>query len=207
MPTVEVNDQEVTLRLTYAERLAALSGNVRVPLAQVVSATVSQSPWTDARWSGINIGYILGTGLPYLLTFGHTVSLSGVDFVWLTRNLDGSTHPALVIVTRPPHRIRNIVVTAPDALALAGRINLAAATAAFAARQAQAGAEPAPASVQPAPAEAQPAPACAEPAAGSIAPAPEEAQPAPACDAAASSSDVAPAGVSADEDAALQPAD
>ena len=139
MPTVEVNEREVVLHLSYGERLAALSGDVRVPLAQVVSATVSQAPWSDARWSGINIGYILGTGLPYLLTFGHTVSLKGVDFVFLTRNIDGSTHPALVIVTRPPHRIRNIVVTAADALELAKRINVAAATAAFAARNAQAG--------------------------------------------------------------------
>ena len=140
MPTVEVNATEVHLRLSYAERLAALSGDVRVPLSQVVSATVSQSPWTDARWSGVNLGYIVGTGLPYLLTFGYSVSLSGVDFVWLTRNLDGTTNPALVIVTKPPHRVRNIVVTAPDALELAGKINVAAATAAFAARQAQAAA-------------------------------------------------------------------
>ena len=208
MPTVEVNEQEVTLRLTYAERLAALSGNVRVPLAQVVSATVSQSPWTDARWSGINIGYILGTGLPYLLTFGHTVSLSGVDFVWLTRNLDGSTHPALVIVTRPPHRIRNIVVTAADALELAGRINVAAAQAAFSARQAQAGA---PAGAEPAATDAPPAeagaPVGAEPAAASVPRAEAEAQAAPACDAAASAADVAPGDRVCDEGAALQPAD
>ena len=147
MPTVVVNEKEVVLHLSYGERLAALSGDVRVPLAQVVSATVSQAPWSDARWSGINIGYILGTGLPYLLTFGHTVSLKGVDFVFLTRNIDGSTHPALVIVTRPPHRIRNIVVTAADALELAKRINVAAATAAFAARHVQAGAAAAPASL------------------------------------------------------------
>jgi len=190
MPTVEVNEQEVTLCLTYAERLAALSGNVRVPLAQVVSATVSQSPWADARWSGVNIGYILGTGLPYLLTLGYNVSLSGVDFVWLTRNLDGTTHPALVIVTRPPHRVRNIVITAPDALELAGRINIAAAQAAFAARQTQAGA---PAGAEPAPAEAPPAEA--------------DAQPALACDAVALSSDVVSSDRVCEEDAPFQPGD
>ena len=188
MPTVEVNEREVVLHLSYGERLAALSGDVRVPLAQVVSATVSQAPWSDARWSGINIGYILGTGLPYLLTFGHTVSLKGVDFVFLTRNIDGSTHPALVIVTRPPHRIRNIVVTAADALELAKRINVAAATAAFAARNAQACTAAAPASLASggaaaagnvaaaAPPEAAPAGAAEEP---PVAPAPAHADEAP----------------------------
>ena len=178
MPTLEVNDKEVVLHLSYGERLAALSGDVRVPLAQVVSATVSQAPWSDGRWSGINIGYILGTGLPYLLTFGHTVSLKGVDFVFLTRKLDGSTDPALVVVTRPPHRIRNIVVTAADALELAKRINVAAATAAFAARCPQTGAAAGPASLATddaaaacaaaaaAPPEATPAGAAYEPAVG-----------------------------------------
>lgn len=141
MPRWEVTDDAVILRLTYPERLITLSGDVRVPLAQVVSATVSQSPWTDARWSGLSLSYVLGTGLPFLFTSGHTLSLSGVDFVWLTRNVDATTNPALVVVTRPPHRIRTIVVTAADALELARRINVAAAQAAFAARRAKAAAD------------------------------------------------------------------
>ena len=72
-----VEETDVVVHLNYLERAAALcASDVRVPLAHIASATVSSSPWTDAKWKGLAVSYALGTGLPFLITLGRTVSLA-----------------------------------------------------------------------------------------------------------------------------------
>ena len=101
---------------------------MRIKLTSIATVTVSRSPWTDAKWKGVPVGYALGTGLPFLITFGRCVHLQGVDFVAVRRNTDGTNHPALCLALQGA-QFRTVVVTVADAVELCERISAAMAKA------------------------------------------------------------------------------
>jgi hypothetical protein len=120
MPRVSVEDGAVRIRLSPLERLGALHfGDVCVPLSSVASVHVVASPWHERPWRGLR----LGTGLPGVILLGRCVALRprSVDFVAVR----GWRAPALVLQLRAGARWRRVVVTAPDAQALAQRVRQA----------------------------------------------------------------------------------
>jgi len=130
MPGVVIENGKVVLRLNLVERVAAVSGDVTVPLADIATATVCAAPWGDSAWSGLPIGYVLGTGLPFLLNLGRSVTVDAdgfpaVDMVFAKRNLNGSNYPALVLTLKPRRAYRVVVVTHADAAQLVREIQAA----------------------------------------------------------------------------------
>jgi hypothetical protein len=120
MPRVCIEDGAVRLRLSLLERLGALHfGDVCVPLSSVASVHVVASPWRERPWRGLRVG----TGLPGVILLGRCVALRqrSVDFVAVR----GWRAPALVLQLRAGARYRRVIVTAPDALALAQRVRQA----------------------------------------------------------------------------------
>jgi hypothetical protein len=65
MATLAVDGNDLVVRLSALEKVGALRGNIRVPLAAVRAVRVSDSPWSKLR--GIRAP---GTGLPGVISLG-----------------------------------------------------------------------------------------------------------------------------------------
>jgi hypothetical protein len=63
MATLAVDENDLVVRLSALEKVGALRGNIRVPLASVRAVRVSDSPWSELR--GIRAP---GTGLPRVIS-------------------------------------------------------------------------------------------------------------------------------------------
>ena len=82
MSTIELQDGGLTLRLTVAEKILAVHGNVHVTAAQVVRASSLTDPWLVQR--GLRLP---GLGLPGVAALG----------TWRWRNPIGSGRDFLVV--------------------------------------------------------------------------------------------------------------
>jgi hypothetical protein len=65
MATLAVDGNDLVVRLSALEKIGALRGNIRVPLASVRAVRVSDTPWSELR--GIRAP---GTGLPRVISLG-----------------------------------------------------------------------------------------------------------------------------------------
>jgi len=63
MATLAVDGNELVVRLSTLEKIGALRGNIRLPLASVRAVRVSETPWSELR--GIRAP---GTGLPGVIS-------------------------------------------------------------------------------------------------------------------------------------------
>src|ERR1700752_5508104 len=63
MATRGVDANDLVVRLSVGEKIGALRGNIRVPLASVRAVRVSDTPWSELR--GIRAP---GTGLPGVIS-------------------------------------------------------------------------------------------------------------------------------------------
>jgi hypothetical protein len=63
MATISVDGSELVVRLSALEKIGALRGNIRLPLASVRVVRVSNTPWSELR--GIRAP---GTGVPGLIS-------------------------------------------------------------------------------------------------------------------------------------------
>jgi hypothetical protein len=63
MATLAVDGNDLVVRLSALEKIGALRGNIRVPLAAVRAVRVSDTPWSELR--GIRAP---GTGLPGVIS-------------------------------------------------------------------------------------------------------------------------------------------
>jgi hypothetical protein len=63
MATLAVDGYDLVVRLSVLEKIGALRGNIRVPLASIRAVRVSNSPWSELR--GIRAP---GTGLPGVIS-------------------------------------------------------------------------------------------------------------------------------------------
>lgn len=75
MARVVAADATLTVHLSAFEKLAALSGDVTVPLSSVRQAAVEPRPWGALR--GVRSP---GTGLPWLMAYGTRRHHGGRDF-------------------------------------------------------------------------------------------------------------------------------
>jgi hypothetical protein len=87
MATIAVDGNDLVVRLSALEKIGALRGNIRVPLASVRAVRVSDSPWSELR--GIRAP---GTGLPGVISLCTRRGPGVHDFVAVY-----GRRPALVI--------------------------------------------------------------------------------------------------------------
>lgn len=112
MAKVTVEKGNVHVALGGWERLGALHGDLRIPLANVLSATVSENPFKPVR--GMRLP---GTGLPGVIALGTWRSLvAGRSFAAAYRAV-----PALVLELRD-YPFDRVVVSTPDAKVLSEAI-------------------------------------------------------------------------------------
>lgn len=108
MATLEIDGDDLVLRLRRWERLGALSGDVRVPLSAVTAVQVAADPFKAI--TGIRAP---GTGLPGVVALGRWRSRKAVDFVAVHRG-----EPALVVELTGA-AFRRLVVSTPQAETIA----------------------------------------------------------------------------------------
>ena len=119
MPRIELTGNELAVRLAAWEKLLALRGDVRVPLAQVRGATEDSG---FGGPSGISLGLRMpGTHIPYLIAAGTFRKDGDVQFVCIRRKLQ------TVVIELADNGLTRLVVGVPDAQAAAARINAAVA--------------------------------------------------------------------------------
>ena len=99
MPTLTIDAKQLTVELSFAEKLAALHGNLQIPLSQVLGASVVDNKF----WQGLGLR-IPGTGLPWILIAGTFIKKGDRAFVWWSRKrfpveitLGGRSYNRLVI--------------------------------------------------------------------------------------------------------------
>ena len=118
MAALAIEGDELVVHLSRWERLAALRGDVRLPLAAVSSATVEGDPWRALR--GIRSP---GTGWPGRIAYG-TWRLTGdrKDFAAVLKD-----RPVVRVELDPPSSYSRLLVSVADAEATSARIRAAAA--------------------------------------------------------------------------------
>ena len=118
MPRLELTDSDLCVRLNGWEKLAALSGDVRVPLAQVRGAT------EDDGFDGSALGLRLpGTHIPFVLAAGTFIKHGDRQFVCTRRSL------RTIVIELAGNEWARLVVGVRDAHGTAARINAAVARA------------------------------------------------------------------------------
>ena len=80
MPILTIDAKQLEVELTFAEKLAAFHGNLKIPLSQVLGASVVDSKF----WYGLGLR-IPGTGLPWVLIAGTFIKKGDRAFVWWSR--------------------------------------------------------------------------------------------------------------------------
>jgi hypothetical protein len=105
MATLAIQGSELCVCLTGLEKLAAMSGGVRVPLAAVSAIAVEPDPWGALR--GIRAP---GTGIPGVIAYGVRRATGGrPDFVAVHGR--GS---AIRVELGPTARFERLLVTVAD---------------------------------------------------------------------------------------------
>ncbi len=117
MATVDVEGPDVVVRLSPLEKLGAMRGNVRVPLASVTDVRVSDDPWSELR--GIRAP---GTGIPGVISLCTRRGAGTTDFAAVYR------HGPAVVVDTDGARFDRLVVSCADAEGRARRIAAALGT-------------------------------------------------------------------------------
>lgn len=107
MARMMVEGADLVIRLSRWERLGALHGSVRVPLASVVDVTATDNAWRQLR--GVRAP---GSGLPGVIALGTWRFRGGKDFVavygkpGVVVTLRESEWDRLVVSTPSPEHVR-----------------------------------------------------------------------------------------------------
>jgi hypothetical protein len=105
MATLAIQGDELCVRLTGLERLAAMHGDVRVPQAAVSAIVVEPDPWGALR--GIRAP---GTGIPGVIAYGVRRATGGrPDFAAVH-----GRGPAIRVELGPTARFARLLVTVAD---------------------------------------------------------------------------------------------
>ncbi|MFM9151674.1 MAG: hypothetical protein ACKOPU_05315 [Candidatus Planktophila sp.] len=70
-------DGEITLQLSFREKIFAFHGNPRAKISDLISTTESNRPWSTEVLRGVRAP---GTGIPYLVLLGTMRYRRGKDF-------------------------------------------------------------------------------------------------------------------------------
>jgi hypothetical protein len=109
--TLDVDGDQLVLRMSRWERLGALHGDVRVPRSAVRDVTTSDQPWKVLR--GVRMP---GTGCPRLIMLGTTRGRGWKDFNAVYRKRP------VVIVDLDGQEFERLVVTRDEAEAVAAHL-------------------------------------------------------------------------------------
>ena len=103
--TLTVEGDEIVLHLSLWERIVAMHGDVRVPVASVGSARVVEDPAAERKQFAS-----LGNGMPWLLAYGvRDIYGVGKGFI-ATRG----RRPAVLVHLAPPSRFVRLLVSVAD---------------------------------------------------------------------------------------------
>ena len=117
MATLTVEGDEVVLHLSLWERIVAMHGDVRVPVASVGSARVVEDPAAERKQFAS-----LGNGMPWLLAYGvRDIFGVGKGFI-ATRG----RRPAVLVHLTPPSRFVRLLVSVADPQVAASAMTFAA---------------------------------------------------------------------------------
>jgi hypothetical protein len=108
---VLIADGSLQIRLSRWQKALGLLGDIAVPLADVKSATVVAEPVREAMAAGIKVGL----RVPYLYFIARTIAL---DEAFVVRR----GVPALAVDIENEGNLRRVLVSTPDAGALAQRL-------------------------------------------------------------------------------------
>lgn len=116
MPRLELTDDTLCVHLAAWEKLAALRGDLRVPLGRVRGAT------EDDGFGGSALGLRLpGTHIPFVLSAGTFFKKGDRQFVCTRRTLQ------TIVIELAGDRWTRLVIGVSDAHGAAARINAAVA--------------------------------------------------------------------------------
>ena len=101
--TLVLEGSSLVVRLSALEKIGGLSGDVSVPLTQVVGARVTDRPYAELR------GMRVGTGLPFVIVLGRMIYRGGKDFVAVY-----GTGRTVVVELAPGAPYRRLLVSTPD---------------------------------------------------------------------------------------------
>jgi hypothetical protein len=120
MPTLELTEDQLIIRLTASEKLAAVRGNVQVNGIAIRGAAVADKKW----WT--RLGMRIGTGLPGLVIAGTFIQPGDRAFVSWTRKRGLPLEITLAAKMAPEARgtkYTRILVGVDDAQGWADKIN------------------------------------------------------------------------------------
>jgi hypothetical protein len=109
---VHISEQEIEVRLAFAEKALGLLGNIRVPLVDVGDVQVIEDPLYEVMRAGLKVGL----RLPWLYYVCRTIRLNRA---WAVRR----GVPALSFAVRNQGALEHVTVSTPDARELALRLN------------------------------------------------------------------------------------
>jgi hypothetical protein len=109
---VQVSEDSVEVLLARWEKVLGLLGNIKVPRADVSDVQVVREPIREVMRTGLKAGL----RLPWLYYVARTIRL---DEAWLVRR----GMPALSFSVRNNGALRRVVVSTPEADALALRLS------------------------------------------------------------------------------------
>lgn len=119
MPTVELTATRLTVHLSPLEKLAALSGDIKLPAMAIRGASVPDKTW----WH--TLGLRVGTGLPGVVIAGRFYRKGDTAFVSWTRKaglpIEITLAPAAAKAAGYPYS--RIIIGVENAQALADEIN------------------------------------------------------------------------------------
>jgi hypothetical protein len=114
MASLGVIDDRLVLRLSPLEKVAAIRGDIQVPLSQVVAVAVEDRPWRYLR--GFRAP---GTGFPGVIAYGVRLATGGApDFAALR-----GRGPAIRVDLCAGARYGRLLVTVPDAAGTAANVH------------------------------------------------------------------------------------
>lgn len=113
MPTIEIKNDELVIRLSFWERLASVHGDVHIPATSLRGALVAEPEWVKT------LGFrIPGKAIPWLIIAGTYIKPKDSAFVYWTRR--HKTVLQLNLSGRPYNRV---FIGVDDAADLADKIN------------------------------------------------------------------------------------
>lgn len=113
MPTIELKDDELVIKLSFWQRLACVHGDVHIPATSLRGALVADPNWVKT------LGFrIPGKAIPWVIIAGTYIKPKDSAFVYWTRR--HKTVLQLNLSGRPYNRV---FLGVDDAAALADQIN------------------------------------------------------------------------------------
>jgi hypothetical protein len=108
---IRVTHESIEVRLAWWQKVLGLLGNIEVPLGDVSDVRVVEDPMPEVMGSGLKVGL----RLPWLYYVARSIRL---DQVFIVRR----RVPALSFAVRNEGSLRRVLISTPEAEALAQRI-------------------------------------------------------------------------------------